>query len=300
MDTGLDTSLHITLQQELSTPIRIAASVVLYQSKEEDILAIVNSFAGVPGDNRLYLVDNSPQATTRYNGLKNVEYIPTNANIGYGAGHNVALRKSLKESYRYHFVINPDIVFAPEAIIDICRYLDDHPEIGLLMPKVLYPNGDIQYVCKLLPSPADFFAKRFLPRLYSRSQQDRFEMRMSGYNKVMDVPFLSGCFMAFRREALEECGLFDERYFMYAEDIDLTRRIHQKFRTVFYPKVSIVHGYEAASYKSIRMFLILFVNIGRYFNKWGWVFDRDRRNVNAKVLHSLRKPTVTAIAAKRQ
>jgi GT2 family glycosyltransferase len=285
----LDTVSHKEKEVQQKQNYAISASVVLYNTSVEETLSIINSFAAVPADTKLFLIDNSPEESTAYHRCDKLEYIHTKANIGYGAGHNIAIRKSISAGYQYHFIFNPDIVFTPDVITSICSFMNNNNNVGLVMPKVLYENGDIQYICKLLPTPSDFFVKRFLPRLYSRRQRDRFEMRKSGYNKIMEVPFLSGCFMALRKEAIEQCGMFDERYFMYAEDIDLTRRIHQKFRTVFYPEVSIVHGYEAASYKSLKMFLILFINIGRYFNKWGWILDKDRKKINDNVLASLEK-----------
>ena len=73
-------------------------------------------------------------------------------------------------------------------------------------------------------------------------------------------------------------------FFMYPEDIDLTRRIHKKYRTVFYPKVSIVHHHEQSSYKNRKMLWVHIVNLIRYFNKWGWFFDRERRAMNKEIL----------------
>jgi GT2 family glycosyltransferase len=105
-------------------------------------------------------------------------------------------------------------------------------------------------------------------------------MRASGYNKTMNVPYLSGCFMFLRVKALKEIGLFDERFFMYPEDIDLTRRIHSKYQTVFYPEVSVIHNHAQDSYKNYRMLWIHISNMVKYFNKWGWIFDSERRKVN--------------------
>ena len=277
----------------MNQQLQVSGSVVLYKN-DETVSTAIQSFLNTPLPVKLFLIDNSPTddlKNTLHRFLQDdrVTYIFNNANIGYGAGHNIAIRRSVAESYPFHFILNPDVKFDPQTIPSICHYLQDNPEVGLVMPKIIYPNGETQYLCKLLPTPVDFFVKRFLPRLYSRRQRDRFEMRMSGYNKIMEVPFLSGCFMALRREAIEQCGMFDESYFMYAEDIDLTRRIHQKFKTIFYPYASVVHGYEAASYKSAKMFLILFANISRYFFKWGWFWDKDRKKINDNVLASLDK-----------
>jgi GT2 family glycosyltransferase len=108
-------------------------------------------------------------------------------------------------------------------------------------------------------------------------------MRASGYNKIMNVPYLSGCFMFLRTEALKDVGLFDERFFMYPEDIDLTRRIHGKFRTVFFPEVSIIHHHAQSSYLNFRMLLIHIENMIKYFNKWGWIFDKERKKINREM-----------------
>ena len=90
--------------------------------------------------------------------------------------------------------------------------------------------------------------------------------------------------MLLRCDTLREVGLFDERFFMYPEDIDLTRRIHAVAKTIFYPYVKVVHNHRRASYHSLRMTLIHIANMVRYFNKWGWFFDRARRRINRLTL----------------
>ena len=263
----------------------IAASVVLYHSPVTNILGIINSFTAVPGNNTIFLIDNSATSSADvYAGFEKVTYIHSPKNIGFGAAHNIAMQKSIAANYKYHFILNPDVAFEPNVIIAICRYMDGDSSIGAVMPKIIYENGATQYLCKLLPTPIDLFARRFLPERVSRKQQDQFELRATGYNQIMEVPFLSGCFMALRKEALMQCGLFDERFFMYGEDIDFSRRINEQFKTMFYPHVSIVHGYEAASYKSLKMLKIHTQSIIRYFNKWGWFFDKRREETNRRIL----------------
>ena len=89
--------------------------------------------------------------------------------------------------------------------------------------------------------------------------------------------------MFLRTKALKDVGLFDERFFMYPEDIDLTRRIHRKYRTVFYPEVSIVHHHAQSSYVNFRMLMIHSWNLIKYFNKWGWIVDNERHVVNLRI-----------------
>lgn len=90
--------------------------------------------------------------------------------------------------------------------------------------------------------------------------------------------------MLFRMSALKQVGLFDERFFMYAEDIDITRRMHARFRTVYYPGATIVHDHARASYRSGRALRTHIVNMIRYFNKWGWIGDRERDQFNRETL----------------
>jgi GT2 family glycosyltransferase len=87
--------------------------------------------------------------------------------------------------------------------------------------------------------------------------------------------------------AFEKVGLFDERYFMYPEDIDITRGMHQHYKTLYWPEVSIVHAHRAESYKSKKMLKIHIVNMIKYFNKWGWIFDSKRKHVNKEILEAL-------------
>jgi GT2 family glycosyltransferase len=99
----------------------------------------------------------------------------------------------------------------------------------------------------------------------------------------MEVPNLSGCFMLLRVEVLKIVGLFDEQFFMYLEDTDLSRRINMQFQTIYYPQVSIVHQYEKGSYKSLKLLKYHVVSAFRYFNKYGWFLDTVRTTINKRM-----------------
>lgn len=107
-------------------------------------------------------------------------------------------------------------------------------------------------------------------------------MKNSGYNQVMNVPFLSGCFMFLRNESLKKAGLFDERFFLYAEDTDLSRRMHLQFETLFFPGAEIKHVHARGSYKDFRLTFHNIKSAVQYFNKWGWLFDDDRAIINQR------------------
>jgi len=263
------------------------ASIVLYNHSLKEITTLVDILQKSKSISVIFLIDNSPIPTAGYNNLR-VNYIFTGNNLGYGAAHNIAIRQTIEQNIPYHLVINPDITFEPLILEIIEVFMNNNSEIGLLMPKVFYPNGEIQYLCKLIPTPFDLIFRRFLPKNWTIKRTEKFELRASDYNKLMDVPYLSGCFMFLRTKAIEEVGLFDERFFMYPEDIDLTRRIHRKFRTVFYPEVNIVHHHAQSSYLNLKMLLVHTLNMIKYFNKWGWIFDKERRTINKEILKQIK------------
>lgn len=273
--------MHITIL------IMLTASLVTYHNSFEEVERLVDCVLQSPID-RLYIIDNSQTDIFKYLGARSEKIFYTHGeNVGYGRAHNVALREAIKLKANYHVVLNPDIYFESGTIESLAEYLDNNSDVGQVMPKVFYPNGNLQYLCKMVPTPMDLIFKRFLPKRLTRKSMYKFQLRFTGYDKIMNVPYLSGCFMMFRVSALEKVGLFDERFFMYPEDIDMTRRMHEKYKTIFYPYVSIIHAHGAASKSSMRMLKVHIVNMIKYFNKWGWVFDKRRREINARLLKEL-------------
>jgi len=271
----------------------INVSLVLYNNDIKYILNVIKNVIASSFVNKFYLIDNSND--TKFSLLakydKRIEYIFNNANLGYGKAHNIAIRKSIEQNIEYHLVLNPDIYFVPNIIEKLIKFMNKNRDVGLIMPKVIYPDGQMQYLCKLLPTPFDLLGRRFFSntplKKYIDKRNNIYELRFSGYNKIMNIPYLSGCFMFFRTEALKDVGLFDERFFMYPEDIDITRRIHRKYKTIYYPEVSIIHDHAAESYKNLKMLKIHMINICKYFNKWGWFFDKERKQINNEVLKTL-------------
>jgi GT2 family glycosyltransferase len=269
--------------------LNLSASIVIYKSNREMLLQTIKSFLRATTDSPLYLIDNSPTDEAKHLiQHERITYIFNNQNLGFGAGHNVGLSQTIN-STKYHLVLNPDVYFDETVIENLYDFMEANQEIGLTMPKVLYPDGRLQPLCRLLPNPYTLILRRFFhfnKKLLDR-QNHAHELHFSGYNKIMDVPFLSGCFMFLRVEAIRKVGLFDERIFLYTEDLDLSRRIHQQFRTVFYPHSTIYHYHQRGSYHSPRL---LFHNIQsaiKYFNKWGWFNDKERDLINERVLLKL-------------
>ena len=258
----------------------LTASIVLYKNSLKECHQVLDSLLASPCD-KIYLVDHSPDDSLRCleQISERISYIP-HENSGYGSGHNVAIRRALAEKSDYHLLLNADIYFDCDVIPALLEYMQNNPGVGLTMPRVIYPDGRLQKLCKRLPTPLDLFSKRFLPGAISDKLVRRLCLDDFDYEHILNVPWLSGCFMFCRCSTLNEVGGFDERFFMYGEDIDLSRRFHAISGTMYYPEVTIVHNHAAASYRSWRMLAIHMGNLFRYFTKWGWLFDAERRRVN--------------------
>jgi GT2 family glycosyltransferase len=215
-----------------------------------------------------------------------VEYVFNNENIGYGAAHNIAIKKSINLNAQYHLVLNPDVYFKNDVLNCLYKYMEANQDVGNIMPKVIYPDGSLQYLAKLLPSPVDLFLRRLVKnKNWIKNRENRYMLKSTGYKYSMNVPNLSGCFMFLRTEALINIGVFDESIFMYLEDIDLNRRIHEKYKTIFYPEVEIIHEYAKESYTNNRLLAYHVKSAIYYFNKWGWFFDKDRVRINSDCLN---------------
>lgn len=272
--------------------ILLTATIVLYNNNKSVLEKTIASFLDTSLNVTLYLIDNSP--TDELKSLvtdPRIEYCHNPTNPGFGAAHNIAIRKAIDIGAKYHLVLNPDIYFDKGTIEKIVQYMDTNSKIGNLMPKVFYPDGSTQYLCKLLPTPYDWIGRRFNPfkKMVDR-RNEIFELRFTNYNKIMEVPYLSGCFMFLRLEAIKKIGFFDENIFMYGEETDLCRRlIIGGYKTIFYPDASITHIFEKGSHKSWRLTWIGIKSAIYYFNKWGWVLDKQRNHINNKTLRKLGK-----------
>ena len=262
----------------------VSVSIVVYENDKNLLLRVVSCVLESQLLTSLYIIDNSSTNKLReiFPQDSRLEYIFMNSNNGFVAGHNFIMRQPEKMG-KYHLVLNPDVSFAPGTLEKLYDYMENNPDVGNVMPKIIYPNGDLQYLCKLLPTPMDWIGRMFIPfKSIKKRINDKFEMRFADYESEMNVPYLSGCFMFLRKSVIEEVGVFDEGIFMYGEDTDLNRRIYQKHRTMYYPKVTITHAFEKGSHKSLRLFWIHVKAAIYYLNKWGWFFDKERRGINKK------------------
>jgi GT2 family glycosyltransferase len=264
----------------------ITASIVVHNAPQPQLTQALSCALG-NGVDHVWVIDNSADDTLRCCCSSPRITYQRMENRGYGAGHNVGIRAALSAGSEFHLVMNADVCWTTDVIGPMVEYMHAHPDVGQMMPLVRYPDGALQYACRMLPTPFDLFARRLLPECLTRRHMDRYLLADADHSRPFNCPYLLGSFMFFRTAALQEAGLFDERFFLYPEDIDITRRLHRHWVTLFYPQVEIVHEHAAASRHSLRMFAIHAVNMAKYFNKWGWFFDRERRDFNRRLLATM-------------
>jgi GT2 family glycosyltransferase len=265
---------------------KITSSIVLYKNDIIMLREIINSFLSVEMDLKLYLIDNSPNNELKILASDSrIEYVHNPSNPGFGAAHNLAIQKAMEFGSKYHFIFNPDIYFEGDVILPMIEYMINDSKIGMMMPQVLNVDGSIQNLPKLLPSPVSILWRK-LKRPVNAYQKfiNKYELREVPKDFIYNAPMLSGCFTLLNLEAINKVGMYDDSFFMYFEDWDLSRRMHKYYKTIYFPKVSVVHEYESGANKNKRLFRIFINSAITYFNKWGWFFDSDRKKINKEAL----------------
>lgn len=269
----------------LPAGLDVCVSFVLFHNDRDEIVRAITQVQRSAVKTQVVLVDNSmPPLDLAFARELGAIVTATNANVGYGRGHNVALAAS-RDKCRYNLVMNTDLEMTSDVVAGMVAFMDARPEAGLAMPKVRYPDGSLQHLCRLLPDPADIAARRLLSKTaWGRAKNERYEFHGWNYDTVAQFPFLSGCFMLLRRSILDRVGYFDERYFLYAEDLDLSRRIHAVAQTLYNPSESVTHEYRSKARPSFARIRYAMKSLSQYFSKWGWISDPERDRINRMTL----------------
>jgi len=177
-------------------------------------------------------------------------------NLGYPAGNNVGLRAfgdwiAAVPPARYALLLNPDTELPPTALADMLAFMDAHPIAGAAGPKLVLPDGELDLACRRsFPTP-EVIAYRVaqLSKLFPKSRRfGRYNLTYLDPDELAEVDSVVGAFMIVRAEAIAQVGLLDEQFFMYAEDLDWSKRIKEAGWKIFYnPAVVVLHVKRASS-----------------------------------------------------
>ncbi len=235
-------------------------------SIDETVKTLLEHTKGV--DFKLTVVDNLSTDGTVEHIKKNypeVEVIEPGTNRGFGSGHNVVLPQLDSE---YHCVINPDISISEDVIARMAAYMDEHPEIGLLSPQICFPGGKPQILGKRIPRLKYLAASRMRDEANPSAALREYAMLDEDLSKPCEIENATGCFMMFRTDLFRKIGGFDERYFMYFEDSDISRTVRQHAKLIFYPEVTVYHVWGRESKKNFRLMLVQISSMLKFFIKW--------------------------------
>jgi GT2 family glycosyltransferase len=231
--------------------MKISVVIVSWNAKAF-LLKCIDSIISQRGADSLEIVvvdnaskDGSPEAVKA--NYPQVKLIANDDNYGFAKANNIGIRVTTGD---YLFLINSDVVVSEGCFAKTMRYMDEHPEIGMLGPKIVGQDGNVQRSCMGYPSLWSVLCRALaLDSLFPRSKL--FGSHLLTYwdhNDTRPVEVINGCFWVVRRTAMEQVGLLDERFFIYAEDIDWSKRFNEGgWQVVFFSEAEALHYGGASS-----------------------------------------------------
>lgn len=257
--------------------MELSISIVAYKNYTDIENAIKTLELYTPSDisKEIYILDNGNTADYKEKNKKfllfiskysDIKYIDLGGNVGFGKGHNKVL--PLINS-QYHCILNPDILFKEDVFSPIIKYMDMHPDVGMVIPNIVDKDGNRQLDYRKEPTVFDMFIRMFGKKLFSKRFKEH-TLQNNDYSKPFQVPFGQGSFLIIRSSLYKKLNGFDEHFFMYLEDADLCKRVNQVSKLMYYPYASVIHLWKKGSHKNIKLFEIHVKSMYVYFKKWGW------------------------------
>lgn len=247
---------------------RLSVAVVAYNSENE----ILNVLKSVENNTKkteysLTVIDNASTdntVNTVRSACPDVNIISAGENRGFGAGHN----KMLGAHSVYHAVINPDITFEGDVLSGLCDYLDKNPDVAMVTPQILNPDGSVQNLPKRRPTKKYMILGRLSRYIGAfKGVRDEYTRANEKLTEPTQIEFCTGCFIVMRTELFNKVGGFDERFFMYLEDADLSDRIGKFGKIVYNPDFSVTHNWDGGSSKSLKLLKYHLKSMRLYFDK---------------------------------
>ncbi len=251
---------------------KVSGCIVVYNGFEEVANGIKTIMAHTKGvDFSLFAVDNnSPDGTgeklSETDFGENVHCLQMNKNKGFGAGHNSIIPKLSSE---FHAVINPDITLDTDAITTLCDYLSNNEDVVMVTPRLMFPNGKEQYTAKRIPTFLALLSRQ-LPFSFLKNVEKKYLMLDEDLSKEQEIDFCTGCFFVIRTEVFKDMGGFDENYFMYVEDADITRKAQAYGKVMYVPTTYVIHAWHRDTKKKIKNFTMQIQSMFKYWQKWGF------------------------------
>lgn len=243
--------------------------IVTYYSKYLiETLENIQKECGLPKSQyEIIVVDNGSQSSVmEYATQHGIVYLQNKKNIGFGA----AMNKGIQETKgTFVALLNPDIFISKKTFPTLLHYLRKNKNVGIVGPKLLTKEHTLQYSCKRFPDLLTMIIRR-LPFTHTFSYFKKklylYEMRDFDHTKTRHVDWLCGGFLVAKKEVFIQYP-FDERFFIYFDDVDICKRISQKYLVIYYPHAVATHYAAHGSKKSLKLFYYHFCSMIKYFRK---------------------------------
>ena len=271
-----------TQQSSPASPVMVSAVMLNYNSKYFPKMCVEAFYRadmhGIPFE--FIAVDNASTEQESVGYLEKaaakglVRFVRTPKNLGFGGGNNLGAAQARG---KYILILNPDIFVWEDSVKKMVAYMEAHPDVGVIGPKLVYPNEDVQDSCRRHMKFRDLIVKRtFLRRLpFLRKRVYRYTMTDFDHSAIQEVDLLVGACFMIPRHVYEKVGGFDERYFLFMEDFDLCREIAKAgYKVVYFPEASVTHNHKRLSGGSVwklvrrKVFWIHIMSAFKYFWKW--------------------------------
>lgn len=228
----------------------ISIVIVNYQSRAKTATCLrsilASDLAGI--EYEIIVVDNSEEdnigSEMRQN-FPDVRFIRSRKNMGMGAGNNLGFREA---TGKFFLVLNSDTLVHPSAIRILFDTLRDRDDIGIAGPKLLNPNGSLQYSCFRFPKAYTPILRRTFLGKFAPKHLAQYLMTNFDHMENQNVDWMLGSCLMIRASFFQSIGGFDERFFMYFEDTDLCRRAWRNgYRVVYIPSATVIHDHARGS-----------------------------------------------------
>lgn len=238
---------------------KIVGSIVIFNPKINLLFEAIESFLASYSNSEVYVWDNSPKDLVslilKERFSDKVKYNSFFRNLGFGKGHNHNFRLALSlSSFDYFCVINPDLIIPPETIPSLIRLSEMKPNYGLFSGNIYGVDNVIHNVHKRFPTFKSYVLEQ-INRLFKTNffMVENFSVQVPIEKNPTKVPILSGCFLFFTKEHYLELNGFDEDFFLYFEDYDITYRSYLMNKSLVDPKIKIIHHWQRDSHKSNKL-----------------------------------------------
>ncbi|MGB0891023.1 MAG: glycosyltransferase [Flavobacteriaceae bacterium] len=256
----------------MTNQITLTGSIVLFKENLADLDKTINCFLNIELPKKLYLIDNTSTKFYEYVFVhKDIEYIAVENNIGFGSAHNKVIKEITNKS-KFHLILNPDVSFKPNVVPNLIDKLDIEKSVSMIAPKVVFPNGEHQFSCRRYPTSLELIIRRtnFLKPIF-KNIVDKGEYKDKDLSKPFNPEYITGCFQLYKTKDLIKIKGFDERYFLYMEDVDICKKIDMTNKEkLYYPEEKITHILKQGSSKSFKLFFRHLISAFKYYRKWGF------------------------------